>query len=385
MPPEFAEFDQAEFETRWARARAGLAEAGLDALLITSESNYRYLSGHVTPFWVSKTRPLFFILPLHGQPVVLFTSSQEPAAAATSWVVDRRSWDGFAAPGIDLVAATLGELGLASGRIGAELGEEQRLGIPYTEFVRLQQGVPRATFVDAAPLLWRLRLIKSPAEITYLRRSATIASTAYRELFAAVRPGLTEAEAFAHFVASTIRQGAERPGYVPVHSGPGHYHRHTLGPTNRALRHGDLLWLDGGCVYRGYWSDFARLAAIGQATSAQRQHYRRLRAIMQAGVALLQPGASMGEVTRQVHQQLRAADLPFSATARLGHGLGLDITEPPSINASDPTIIEPGMVLTMEPTSATNFGFFQLEENVVITPSGPELLTEPAPAELPVL
>jgi Xaa-Pro aminopeptidase len=245
--------------------------------------------------------------------------------------------------------------------------------------------LPQARFVDAADLLWHLRIRKSAAEIAYLCRSASIASAAYRDLFAEVRAGMTEQEVFATFVASTIRQGAERPGYVPVHSGAGHYHRHTMGPTTRALQAGDLLWLDGGCVYRGYWSDFARMVAIGRPTTAQQDHYRRVRAIMHTAVAAMRPGVTMGELAGLVQRACAAEGLPFNPAGRVGHGLGLDITEPPSINAVDPTVVEPGMVLTMEPTSATEFGFFQLEENVVITPDGPEVLTEPAPEELPVL
>ena len=183
-PPPLREFEPAEYAARWERARTGMAALGLDALFITSEANYRYLSGHVTPFWVSKTRPLFFLLPLHGDPVVFVTASQVPAVRATSPVADVRAWEGFVAPGLDLVVQALGELGLARGRIGAELGEEQRLGLPYADFLALQQRLPGAAFVDAAPLLWELRRLKSPAEIAYLRRSAQIAGAAYRRLFA---------------------------------------------------------------------------------------------------------------------------------------------------------------------------------------------------------
>ena len=290
MPGEFAEFEVAEYEGRWSRARAAMAEAGIDALLITSESNYRYLSGHVTPFWVSKSRPMFMLLPLHSEPILFVTNSQVPTVQATSPVADVRAWEGFVGPGIDLLEGALNELGLAAGRIGAELGEEQRLGLPYADFVDLQDRLPRSAFVDAAEALWGLRIIKSPAEIAYLRRSAAIASVAYRELFAGVRPGMTEQDVFAAFVASTIRQGAERPGYVPVHSGAGHYHRISMGPTGRVLAPGDLLWLDGGCVYRGYWSDFARMVAIGQPTIAQQDRYRLVRSIMHDCVAAIAAG-----------------------------------------------------------------------------------------------
>jgi Xaa-Pro aminopeptidase len=385
MPGEFAEFETAEYEGRWARARAAMAENAIDALLITSECNYRYLSGHVTPFWVSKSRPMFLLLPLHAEPILFVTNSQVPTAQATSPVAEVRAWEGFVGPGIDLLEGALNELGLATGRIGAELGEEQRLGLPYADFVDLQDRLPRSAFVDAADLLWGLRVVKSPAEIAYLRRAAAIASAAYRELFAAVRAGMSEREVFAAFVASTIRQGAERPGYVPVHSGAGHYGRISMGPTDRVLAPGDLLWLDGGCVYRGYWSDFARMVAIGRPTAAQQERYRLVRAIMHKCIAAIRPGVTMPELLARARLAFLAEGLNLGSPSRIGHGLGLDITEPPSINASDETVVRPGMVLTMEPTSATDYGFFQLEENVVVTDGGCEILTEPAPEELPVI
>lgn len=385
MAGEFAEFEAGEYAARWARARAGMALAGLDALLVSSECNYRYLTGHVTPFWVSKTRPMLCLLPLAGEPMLFVAGSQEPAVRATSPVRDVRVYEGFVGPAVDLVEAALIEHGLTGGRIGAELGEEQRLGLPYADFADLQARLPRAALVDAADLLWGLRIIKSPAEIAYLRRSAAIASAAYRELFASLRPGMSEREVFAAFVGSTIRQGAERPGYVPIHSGAGHYRRTTLGPTDRRLAPGDLLWLDGGCVVHGYWSDVARMVAIGQPTAAQRDRYRLVRAVMHDCIGAIRPGATMPELAERARLALAAAGVELNAAGRIGHGLGLDITEPPSINLTDETVIQPGMVLTMEPTSATDYGFFQLEENVVVTDTGRDLLTEPAPEELPVV
>ena len=210
MGERFPEFEKTEFEHRWERARSLMRSAGLDALFVTSESNFRYLSGHVTPFWVSKSRPLFFILPREAPPVLLVTQNQVGVARATSWVEDVRSWEGFVKEGVDLLVSTLQELRLARGRIGAELGFEQRLGLPFQDFLALQRQVPDARFVDAADLFWQMRLIKSDAEIAYLRRSAQIASRAYRDVFESVRGGVTEQEVFAAYAASTDQSETRR-------------------------------------------------------------------------------------------------------------------------------------------------------------------------------
>ena len=385
MSERFPEFDAKEFEDRWRRSRTLMEESRLDALFVTSENNYRYLSGHVTPFWVSKSRPMFFLLPLRKDPILFMTAGQITAAEATSWVRDVRSWEGFVREGVDLVVDSLRELGLAGGRVGAELGHEQRLGLPFADFMRLQSLLPQAQFVDAADLLWRLRIVKSAAEIEYLRRSAAIGGQAFHDTFRIVREGVREQELFATFASSTIVQGAERHGYVPVQSGEGNYKRIATGPSNRSLRRGDLVWMDGGCVYRGYWSDFARMVAIGGATDLQRQRYRMVRAIMHRCVQVVRPGVTMAELTQLAMKQCVEAGFALNAHSRIGHGIGLDITEPPSINLTDATVIQLGMALTMEPTSSTDYGFFQLEENFVVTSEGTELLTEPAPEELPVV
>jgi Xaa-Pro aminopeptidase len=296
-----------------------------------------------------------------------------------------RSWEGFVKEGVDLTVDTLRELGLERGRIGAELGFEQRLGLPFLDFLALQQRLPDARFIDAAALFWEARMIKSGAEIEYLRRSATIASQAYKEVFESVRAGSTEREIFASYVASTMRQGAERLGYVPVTSGAGNYERIATGPGPRALQNGDLLWMDGGCVYRGYWSDFARMLAVGSATELQKRYYRTVCATMNKCISAVRPGGTMGGLVQIAMKAFEDAGIGLNAHSRIGHGVGLDITEPPSINAAEPTLIAPGMVLTLEPTATTEFGFFQLEENFVVRSDGADLLTEPAPEELPVV
>jgi len=143
--------------------------------------------------------------------------------------------------------------------------------------------------------------------------------------------------------------------------------------------------MDGGAVYRGYWSDFARMVSVGSATDAQRQRYRTIREIMHAAVRAVRPGVAMADLTKLAMKLCEEAGVPLDAHSRVGHGIGLDITEPPSINLTDPTVIQAGMALTMEPTSSTDFGFFQLEENFIVTPDGTDVLTERAPEELPVM
>ena len=379
------EFPRAEYEVRWRRARELMGRAGLDALLVTSEANYRYLSGHHSAFWLSKARPMMLLLPREPPPILFLTTNQLPQAAFMSPVQDIRSWDGFMAEAIPVLADAIREAGLGRGRIGAELGFKQRLGIPVTEFQRLQALLHEAAFVDAAEVLWRLRRVKSPAEVGCLREAARITGEAYQAMFDTVRPGMTEREAHRTFLVELFRRGAERPGYIPITSGAGHYHRRTGGPTDRRLEPGDRLWLDGGCSFQGYWADFSRTVAVGRCTAAQAAAYREVRAVTHGCLEEARPGRPIAALALRAQREFERRGFPWGAVSRVGHGIGLDLTEPPSIRADVDEPLQPGMVLTIEPTVVADHGLYQLEEIYAVTEAGHELLTAPAPPELRVV
>lgn len=379
------EFEHDEYRGRWRRAREAMAAAGLDALFVTSEANYRYLSGHHSGFWISKSRPMLMLLPRDRDPVLFLTTNQVPQAEAMSPVRDIRSWDGFMAEATPIVADALEAVGLARGRIGAELGFEQRLGMPVLELRRLEALLPDAAFVDAADVLWRLRRVKSAAEVACLRETARITADAYDAMFATVRPGMTEREAHRTFLVELFKGGAERPGYIPITSGAGNYTRRTGGPTDRRLEAGDLLWLDGGCSYMGYWADFSRTVAVGRRSRAQADAYRAIRDITHDALEEVKPGRPVSSIAGWVRRAFDRHGFRWGATSRIGHGIGLDLTEPPSVRDDVDEPLEPGMVLTCEPTVVADHGLYQLEEIYVVTDRGAELITRPAPAELQVV
>lgn len=376
------EFPPSEYEARWRRAREAMAGDGLDALLLTSEANYRYFSGHYSGFWISKARPMVMLLPRERDPILLLTRNQVPLAEGMSPVRVVRSWDGFMAEAIPVLADAVRGAGLGRGRIGAELGFKQRLGMPVTEFSRLQGLLPDATFVDAADVLWTLRLVKSLAEVAALRESIRITGEAYQAMFETVRPGMTEREAHRTFLVELFKRGAERPGYIPVTSGPGNYHRRTGGPTDRRPDTGDLLWFDGGCSYLGYWSDLSRMVAVGRCTAEQADTYRSVREVTHRALEEAKPGRPIAAIARRAGAEFERRGLSLASPGRVGHGIGLDHTEPPSIREDVEEPLRPGMFLSIEPTVVAEHGLYQIEELYLITDSGYEILTQPAPPEL---
>ncbi len=384
-PPPLAAFDRAEHAARWARARDGMLADGLDALWVCSEANYLYITGHQTGMFAIKSRPLSCLLPREGEPLLVVARSHLPQAAATSWVPDQRGYDGFEAEALAALADAARARGLARGRIGAELGHEQRLGVSLLGFERLRAALPDASFVDAAPLLWRLRARKSAAEVAQLRLAGRATAAGYHQALAAARVGVSERDLRRAFAVGALDAGADRVGFFFMHAGTGAYQPSDGTPTERRLVPGDLLWMDAGAVSCGYWADYVRMASLGEPTPVRRRRYAAVYAASRAVLGAVRPGVPVTELARLCAQHLAANGEALGTASRIGHGIGLDLTEPPSLNETDPTVLEAGMVIAVEPTIAAPDGRYVVEENLVVTDDGYELLSEPAPSELPVI
>jgi Xaa-Pro dipeptidase len=381
------DFPRSEYQQRYERAWHLMPEQGLAALLVTSEANYRYLTGHRTQFWVSRARPMLAVLPQGRPPIPVITEIERAVIRDSSWLEDVRTWFGFADDSVPVLADLLRELDLGGERVGVDYGAEMRLGLPVPTFETLQALVKDIRFVDGSPVLWALRQIKSPREIAYKRQAFEAAAAGFRRCWRAVRAGMTEREIQRRMMVSMLEAGADRVGWLPIHSGPGNYAKFSAEPSDRRVRPGDVIWMDAGCTVHGYWSDYGRIAVVGQASANQADAYRRIWEITRACVEAMRPGIPVSDIVKV--RDAGYARMGFvetgSRSGRMGHGSGLEITEPPSVGAHDHTILRPGMVIHIEPKMILPWGFFQLEEAVVVTARGSDYLTAPAPERLPVV
>ena len=174
------------------------------------------------------------------------------------------------------------------------------------------------------------------------------------------------------------------PRSCPVISGPDGIAQIIVGPTDRRIADGDLLFLDTGATFDGYFCDFDRNYAVGRVSDAARKAHDAVWRATEAGIAAAVPGATTDQVFEAMARVLQDAGSIGNNVGRLGHGLGMQLTEPPSNRAGDGTVIVPGMVLTIEPGMEFAPGKMIVhEENIAITASGPALLTRRAPRELP--
>jgi len=386
-------FEADEYRRRATRIQAGMAAAGLDALLLTTEAPIRHLTGFHTETWASPTRPRFLVVPAKGDPIAVVPTSNRPVMADT-WVTDIRTWqapnpsDEGVSVLADVVAGCVGQ----GGRVGAELGPESRLGMPQADFVTLVERLAPRRVVDGSAVMTEARRIKSPGEIARVRHMAQIASAAFEALPSVARSGMSEREIGRAMMADMIRRGADKVPFFALESGPGGYDRNITGPGDRTLGPGDLLFIDTGGTYDGYWCDFDRHISFGHTSDAVRRAYDLVYAATDAGIAAARPGATTSEVWRAMSARLASHGQAGSVVGRMGHGLGLLPTEPPSLSERDGTVLEAGMVITIEPSLAYDPGIagrpsclMLHEENIVITEAGSELLSRRAPPQIPVV
>lgn len=380
-------FPVSEFETRLENAQRLMAAEGLDLLLLTTEPDVRYFSGFLTQFWQSPTRPWFLLVPAAGKPVAVIPGIGAPAMERT-WIGDIRSWasPNPADEGLSLLTDTIREHAGDSTRIGLPSGPETHLRLPLAEYDRLRARLPGATFRDDAGIVRSLRIVKSEAEIAKIRTACEIVSGVFEDWSRWLAPGMTEREVFRRFKVACLEAGADDVSYLVGGAGPGGYGDIISPPSERPVQEGDVLILDTGTLHDGYFCDFDRNYAIGEPSDTVSRAYRTVFAATEAGLAAARPGATCADLFRAMAAVLSEGGAGAGNVGRIGHGLGMVLTEWPSITADDRTELVPGMVLTLEPGLEYAPGRMMVhEENIVIREGGAELLTRRAPDVMPVV
>ncbi|WP_172329454.1 Xaa-Pro peptidase family protein [Mangrovicoccus sp. HB161399] len=377
-------FPAEEYRGRVARLQAGMAAAGLGALLLTAPADVFYVTGFLTRFWESPARPWFLLVPASGSPVAVMPSIGAELMGRT-WIGEILTWD---APdpeddGVSLLAETLAAMVPERGRIGLPMGLETHLRMPVRDFRELERRLAPRAFADATACVQRVREIKSEAEIAKIRASCAIAGRAFARVPEIAGAGRPLDAVFRGFQRLLLEEGADWVAYLAGGAGPYGY-GDVISPAGpQPLVRGDVLMLDTGAVREGHFCDFDRNFSIGPASDLARQTHAALWEATEECLQALRPGM----LARDVHGMLCAGLRRRGAEpggGRLGHGLGLSLTEWPSFAPKDATPLRPGMVLTLEPGAVLRPGCIMVhEENIVLRAQGAELLSPRAPADLP--
>lgn len=406
-------FSVAEYKRRCALVQANMKASGIDVLWLSTEADIRYLTGFLTQFWQSPARPWYLLLAQSGNPVAVI-----PAIGAIcmqrTWVSDIRLWSSPdpVDDGISLLVDTVHELAGRKASIGVPMGSESYVRCPWNDIERIRQQLVGAQWVDATPALRAVRQIKSAAEINKIQYICSVTSNAFVQVPRIIHSGMTDIEAFRAFRIACLQEGADDPAYVVGAAAAGGYEDIISPPSGHVLTAGDILILDTGCTFDGHFADFDRNFAVRQVDNATAAAHQRVWDATEAGFAALKPGATCADAFTAMQAIMqpsadyidssggledRAANTLASAcnasnhvgqgdVGRLGHGLGIQLTETPSITAFDHTPLIPGMVMTLEPGYSYAPGKMMVhEENVVITEEGARLLSRRAPRDIPII
>jgi Xaa-Pro aminopeptidase len=381
------DFPVDEYELRLMRMQAIMERRGLDAVILSEYNNFRYFAGFNSPFsaWTGyiRTRPFFCIISRKHSPVLIVHASFAKATRDMTWTDDVVEWVDLPFD-MKIVEDCLVRLGLHHDAvIGFELGGEQRFCFPPIGFLQLQQRLPKVSMIDAADALTELRLIKSSREIACIREACLITDTAYRSLFDSLKVGDSELEIDLRMRQLMTTINGEGPNFVLTSIHPGGVTGRK--PSSRVLRKGDVLWMDAGAIFNGYRSDFSRVALVGGIRDEQRAAYDLVREVTMQVVSKIRPGVKVAELDAFCAVELKSRGIPPKKAGRIGHGIGLDTGEAPSVMGSDPTVLKQGMVFTIEPGYLADFGYFVLEEICAVTESGFELLTVVSDKDPPVI
>ncbi len=380
-------FSEEEFQLRTHRAQVQMAEQNLVGLLLMTEPEVRYFTGFQTLFWQSPTRPWFVFVPALGKPVAVI-----PAIGAQlmhqTWIDDIRTWS---APtpsndGISLLVDLLLPLSTSRARLGILKGHETSLRMPLGDWEKLVESLPGLQMVDATNLVQGLRMIKSPAEIEKLSYICSVGSEAFAQAPEFIAVGMPLEEVFREFRRTAIALGADDAPYVVGGADQGGYSDVISPPSRRPLKVGDVLMMDTGCTWDGYYCDFDRNWAIQRADDQAKRAYDVLWRATQAGIDAARPGNTSRDLYLAMSTVLSEMDGSGGDIGRLGHGLGMQLTEQPSHAAFDETVLKENMVLTIEPSLSYGNGLMMVhEENIVVGPITSRLLSTRAATELPII
>jgi Xaa-Pro aminopeptidase len=376
---------------RLARIKELLAKSNLGALLCFDMNNVRYITATHIGTWAQDKISRFTLLPQNHEPILWdFGSAARHHQQNCPWLGDRSrpgipSMRGAMTPEMGREAdvakkirVELEERGLLNEPVGVDVVE------PPVMFALQREGI---NVVDGQELMSIAREIKTQDEITLLNMSAMMVDAAYYDLYKAMKPGMRENDAVALVSQRLYELGSEYVEAVNAISGERcNPHPHVF--SDRVLRPGDPVYYDILHSYMGYRTCYYRTFAVASASRAMVDAYKRCRDYLDASIELIRPGRTTAEVA-SVWPRAQEFGFPSEEAAfalQMGHGIGLAIWERPMISRlvslDHPHEIKPGMVFALETfwPSTDGWSAARIEEEIVVTPTGHEVITR-FPAE----
>jgi len=371
-------FSRAEYDERLRRTREAMRQAGLDALLVFHQEHMFYLAGYdQIGYWVYQV----LVVPAAAAPMTAIVRKVDELLVRQGGIVDDvRVWlDDATRDPAEQTADVLRERGLLDGR---RLGIERKSHTLLPHYYDLLRDALRgAELVDASDLVTDLRLVKSRAEVAYMRRAGEVMDAGVRAALDVLRPGVRECDVHAAVAHAMYAAGGEPPAVAPpMGAGPRTLTQTHGAATTRTIAAGDPFLLEvGGCVRR-YHAVCMRTASLGPPSATMRSMYDAIREATDAGFAAIEPGVPTAEVARRVHDTM--ATRGYSRRGQhVGYGIGLGY--PPTwidslrIKETDAHVLQPGMTFLLHSGLIAPDGSFYvaLGDPVLVTERGADRLT----------
>jgi Xaa-Pro aminopeptidase len=359
--------ENSEFEHRRQTVASGLAEHKLDGLLVSLGPNLRYLSGF------TGSNGLLLLLPGKS---ILFTDPRYTIQAGQESTCQVRIAKG---PLVVDVVAAIAKLGLK------RVGYEPAL-MSCDAYESLESKLPaKSSMVAVKGWIEELRTVKSATEIERIRRSVETNSKAFEQAVARVRPGMKERDLAADLEYRMRRLGAEKPSFETIVAGGVRSALPHAQPTAARFQTGDLIVVDMGALQEGYCSDMTRMLFLGTPTAKVKRTYKAVLEAQLAGIDAVRASARTAAVDAAARNVLKGYGLDRAFIHSTGHGLGLEIHEPPRLGKRDKGRLKAGMAITIEPgVYIEGFGGIRIEDTVLVTEKSCEILT-PTSKELRVI
>lgn len=376
----WSDFPPEEYQARVAKAQAAMRTEGIDVLMLAQQENVEYFSGFLTGHWNSKTFACAVLL-VHKEkdPVLVLPGFFEGTARGTSWVRDYVFLDEPHARPRDFgqcVLRGLDRLGVRTGVVGVESGDNLAPQWNMIDRDTVWAGLSAATVVSAADVIWGCRMKKTDREVARMRTLVEWTEKSILYARSRTKLGSTEAEVASWCSSHALELGADNIAFMNIRAGLPRYPCADSLPVDRPVGAGEVLLMDIGIKRRSYSTDVAYIGYTGDPSDRHKAFYDAVIRSHEATLAAIRPGIPANEVFKIGHAVLEDFG-EGKYLDMLGHGIGMDVHEPPIVTPYDTRPLEVGMMFAIEPWiyDVQNLGFFCVEEIVVVTEDGYENLS----------
>jgi Xaa-Pro aminopeptidase len=334
-----------------------LLEKELQTLIINSSPNVYYLSGF------TGTNATLFITLENSYLLTDFRYLEQAEKEAEQYEILRVDND---------LLETLGMLAKGFSSVGIE--EDY---ISWADFRLMREALPACVLLDASNIVSEMRQVKDEAEVEILRQAITITDQAFVQILEKINPGITEEEIGLELEFALRRRGASGRSFeFIVASGERSALPHGVA-TAKNINRGELLTFDFGAKYKWYCSDLTRTLFVGEPKPKHREIYEIVLEAQEAALGAIKPGLSGKEVDAVAREIIGKFGYGEYFGHGLGHSVGLEIHETPRLNTKENRILEPGMIITVEPgIYIPDWGGVRIEDMALVTKNGVEVLTQ---------